>query len=124
MNAFVNPSRKRNVYDPEDPNLRRRHNNLPCPHCNSVSLIRTSEQETPTTRNLYYICLNVDCGATWKAQLAIVHMLSPSAIPNPQVDIPMAPPSVTRKTYFPPPPGYDTSTIDMFDRDGPTDQAA
>src|SRR3546814_19696216 len=67
--------------------------------------------------------MNPDCGFTWKAQMAIVYGLSPSAIPNPQVDIPMAPPSVTRKTYFPPPPGYDPSTTDLFHRDAPPDPA-
>lgn len=117
MNAPAQHSKIRNVVDPSDDNVRKRQNYMPCPHCHATSRVRTSETETPTVRNLYFQCLNVDCGFTWKAQLAVVWGLSPSAIPNPRLDIPMAPESVTRKTYFPPPPGYDPGTIDMFDND-------
>ncbi|WP_411341187.1 ogr/Delta-like zinc finger family protein [Sphingopyxis sp. J-6] len=124
MNAPVIRNRKkRNVVTGDDPNLTRRHSLIPCPHCGAPSYIRTSEMVTPTSKDLFYLCLNTDCGFTWKAQIAIVYGLSPSAIPNPQIDIPMAPDSITRKTYFPPPPGYDTRTIDMFDNE-PPDQAA
>lgn len=107
----------RNIVDADDPHVRQRQNYMPCPHCHAPSRVRTSTQDMPTMRELYFQCLNVDCGFTWKAQLAIVWGLSPSAIPNPQIDIPMAPASVTRKTYFPPPPGYDAAQIDMFDSD-------
>lgn len=109
------PQRTRNVADGDDALLRRRHNYMPCPHCHATTRVRTSEQVSPTTKDLYFQCLNIDCGFTWKAQLAIVWGLSPSAIPNPDIEIPMAPASVTRKTYFPPPPDFDPDQIDMFD---------
>lgn len=107
----------RNIIDPDDDLVRKRQNYMPCPHCNAPSRVRSSEMETRTIRNLYVQCQNVDCGFTWKAQLAIVHGLSPSAIPNPGVDITMAPASLTRKTYFPPPDGFDPRQIDIFDSD-------
>jgi len=124
VNAPAQQPRKRNIVGGDDPNLRQRHSMIPCPHCHAPSYIRTSEMVTPTSKDLFCLCMNPDCGFTWKAQMSIVYGLSPSAIPNPQLDIPMAPPSVTRKTYFPPPPGYDTATLDMFDNDEPSDQAA
>lgn len=114
MNAPASPP-KRNIVSGDDPNLRQRHSMIPCPHCHAPTLVRSSELVTPTSKDLYCLCLNPDCGATWKAQLSIVYMLSPSAMPRPGIDIPMAPASLTRKTYFPPPPGYDTATRDMFD---------
>lgn len=124
MNAPIEQPRKRNIVAGDDPNLRQRHSMIACPHCNAPSVIRTSEMVTPTSKDLFCLCQNPDCGFTWKGQISIVYGLSPSAIPNPHVEIPMAPASLTRKTYFPPPSGYDTATIDMFENAEPTDQAA
>lgn len=70
-----------------------------CPHCNSPSLIRNSDRVTPVAKDLYMNCLNSDCGHTWKAQVSIVHTLSPSAMPNPEIEIPMAPPEYQRRRY-------------------------
>jgi len=88
-----------------------------CPICHDRARIRHSIRVTPTVIDYYVQCMNVDCGATWKAQMNIVYMLSPSAIDNPEIDIPMAPENVPRKTF--PPPGTeppDPRQIPMFDQ--------
>lgn len=85
-----------------------------CPHCNSRSLIRNSKLVTPVAKDLYMNCLNTDCGHTWKAQISIVHTLSPSAMPNPEIDLPMAPPDYERRRY---PGGAREPGNDPGDRD-------
>lgn len=121
MNVPAHPPaqkpKTRNVVTGDDPNLRQRHSMIPCPHCHAPSYIRTSELVTPTTKDLFVLCMNPDCGFTWKAQMTIVYGLSPSAIPNPKVDIAPAPKDLIRKTYHPPPPGFDPDQIDLFDPD-------
>lgn len=91
-----------------------------CPHCNAPATIRTSEWVNETVKDLYLICLNTDCGHTWKAQLAAVFTLSPSAIPNPQINLPMAPSDYVRRRYPESArepgndPGHDPRQIQMF----------
>src|SRR3546814_8619418 len=80
VNAPAQQPRKRNIVAGDDPNLRQRHSMIPCPHCHAPSYIRTSEMVTPTSKDLFCLCMNPDCGFTWKAQMAIVYGLSPSAI--------------------------------------------
>jgi len=91
-----------------------------CPVCRARSVIRDSEEMTPLVRELYFICTNVDCGHTWKAQLEFVYTLSPSALPT-ELDLPQAPDDYQRKR-FPssarPPgsgPGPDPNQITIFD---------
>ncbi len=83
----------------EDEGSRRRQR---CPICNGPARIRHSQQVTPLIKDLYCQCDNVDCGLTWKAQMEIIYVLSPSMIVNAEVEIPLAPPEVRRKIY---PPG-------------------
>lgn len=89
-----------------------------CPVCNSSSRIRSSQQVTPLVKEYFCQCDNVDCGLTWKAQMSVIYALSPSAMFNPEVDIPLAPPEYRRKMY---PPGGrrsenddDTDQLPMF----------
>lgn len=88
-----------------------------CPHCNAPALIRTSEQVSRTVKHLLMICLNEDCGHTWKQETSPIYTLSPSAIPHPDVDIPMAPDDILRRRY--PEPGrkavHDPNQISVFD---------
>lgn len=90
---------------PETPEVEPRSRRLPirgglmkCPACNSKAIIRDSEGLTPLVREFYFICLNVDCGHTWKAQLEYLYQLSPSAIPH-DLDLPQAPEGYQRKRY-------------------------
>ncbi|WP_443749682.1 ogr/Delta-like zinc finger family protein [Asticcacaulis solisilvae] len=50
-----------------------------CPVCLSRSLIRASEDVSPTLRKIYYACGDVHCGHTWVAHLEFIATLSPSA---------------------------------------------
>lgn len=92
---------------------------MKCPVCRARSIIRDSEEVTVLVRDLYFICTNVDCGHTWKAQLGFVYTLSPSAIDN-DLQLPAAPDDYQRKR-FPSaarPPGCgpgDPDQITIFD---------
>ncbi|OHC96407.1 MAG: hypothetical protein A2792_00225 [Sphingomonadales bacterium RIFCSPHIGHO2_01_FULL_65_20] len=100
---------------------------MKCPACRGRSVIRDSEEVTPLVRDLYFICMNVDCGHTWKAQLGFVYSLSPSAIPH-DLDLPAAPDDYQRRRYPPAArdrghdPG-DPNQISIFDHLA-SDQAA
>jgi hypothetical protein len=64
---------------------------LDCPHCGSPTYRRSSKLVTITFREIFYVCRNVACGHTYKASLSYEYGLSPSAIPNPDLDLPMRP---------------------------------
>lgn len=81
MSAFV----------PTDDFLPERDGELRCPHCKSRGTRRTSRRIALTLSEVYYQCSNLACGHTWKASLIYDHGLSPSAIPDPKVDLPMRP---------------------------------
>lgn len=51
-----------------------------CPVCSANAIARTSEEQSPTVRKLWYRCTNVECGMSWTAQLAIDRVINPSAI--------------------------------------------
>lgn len=65
----------------------RSHRN-PCPHCGSSFRIRTSEQENALLRRLWGQCSNVNCGFTAQGFLSWDAELSPSATPNPNINLP------------------------------------
>jgi hypothetical protein len=49
----------------------------------------TSRQLSTLVREIYFDCMNVDCGHRCVAQLGIVRTLVPSLIPNAQVSLPI-----------------------------------
>ena len=63
---------------------------MACPHCEAQSEIRTGKVLTPTMRETLYQCVNVECGHTFVAVTEIVRTLSPSATPNPAVNLPLS----------------------------------
>lgn len=63
---------------------------LPCPHCKWPSVIRTSEQMSVLTRQYVFCCANAECGHTFVATLEISRTLSPSATPDPSVNLPLS----------------------------------
>lgn len=65
--------------------------NLRCPHCGVPGRRWSSREIDVTLREIYFACANVACGHTWKASLVYDHGLSPSAIPNPAVNLPLKP---------------------------------
>lgn len=62
-----------------------------CPHCDSRSTIRSSLTYSSTYRTATYQCINIECGFTWLCALHVLHEMSPSAMPNPSVNIPKRP---------------------------------
>ena len=63
---------------------------MACPHCEFDSVIRTSWVMTKLMRETTYQCTNPECGHTFIALTEIVRTLSPSATPDPQVNIPLS----------------------------------
>lgn len=61
-----------------------------CAHCGCVAYTRSSRQLSPLTQEEYFQCSNVACGHTFTAIREHRETLSPSAIPNPQVRLPLA----------------------------------
>lgn len=60
---------------------------IKCPHCKSTSRIRTSRDLSDLTREVTCQCDNVHCGHTFVALIEAVRTLSPSAMPDPMIDI-------------------------------------
>jgi Ogr/Delta-like zinc finger len=63
---------------------------LRCPHCGEFGTIRSSEQMTECVSNQYVQCGNLECGHTWRATTTAEVTLSPSAIPNSRVNLPLS----------------------------------
>ncbi|NQZ32549.1 MAG: ogr/Delta-like zinc finger family protein [Oceanospirillaceae bacterium] len=61
-----------------------------CPDCGHAVRVRNSTGLSALVRACYLQCLNLGCGATFKATTEITHRLSPPAIPNPAIHLPMA----------------------------------
>lgn len=68
----------------------REYQRMPCPDCGNPCLIRTSRQMSQLTREYYYACINPECGGTYGATMEINRRISPSATPNPKVDLPVS----------------------------------
>ncbi|MBB3877924.1 ogr/Delta-like zinc finger family protein [Sphingomonas pseudosanguinis] len=62
---------------------------IACPHCGARSIARGSVEIDILTRELRFMCDNVDCGHTFVAQLAIYRTVRPSMTPNPSVILPL-----------------------------------
>ncbi|SFE09629.1 ogr/Delta-like zinc finger family protein [Paracidovorax konjaci] len=63
---------------------------MACPHCDAQAEIRTSRVVSKTMRELIYACTNVECGHTFVAATEVLRTLSPSATPDPAVNIPLS----------------------------------
>lgn len=61
-----------------------------CPHCKSKTQLRTSKEINVLMRELIYMCLEPECGHTFVAYLEAARTLSPSAMPDPWVYLPMS----------------------------------
>lgn len=63
---------------------------LQCPHCKQAVRVRNSVPLHPLLRATYLQCTNLNCGATFRGQMELTHTLSPSACPDPSVNLPLA----------------------------------
>ncbi len=61
-----------------------------CPDCGHAIRVRNSEGLSELVRACYLQCTNVGCGATYRATYEITHRLSPPAVANPSISLPMA----------------------------------
>lgn len=64
--------------------------NLRCPHCKVWAHVRSSVQITPLLREKYLVCTNAACGHAFAAATEINRTLSPSAIPDPSIQLPFS----------------------------------
>lgn len=60
---------------------------MPCPHCSATAYVRSSRLMSPISKEMYYQCSNLECGHTFVGVTEVVRTLSPSACPNPSVQI-------------------------------------
>ena len=58
-----------------------------CPHCGTQSVVRTSQIMSRTLAFLYVQCRNIECGHSWRVDAEARMTLSPSALPNPNVEM-------------------------------------
>ncbi|WP_218240463.1 ogr/Delta-like zinc finger family protein [Comamonas fluminis] len=70
--------------------LPRERTRLECPHCEHPCVIRTSRRMSKLTREYAYCCTNYECGHTFVASMEIQRTVSPSATPDPSVDLPLS----------------------------------
>lgn len=63
---------------------------MACPHCAHPARARTSTQLSPLFREVTYTCLNVKCGHVFVCGLEAIRTLSPSAIPDPEINLPLS----------------------------------
>lgn len=70
--------------------LRYEGTRFPCPHCKASSEIRTSRMVSATMRESIYQCTNVECGHTFIVDAEASRTLSPSATPDPTVNMPLS----------------------------------
>ncbi|HZH44279.1 MAG TPA: ogr/Delta-like zinc finger family protein [Lysobacter sp.] len=61
-----------------------------CPHCKHPARARTSTAMSPLYREVTYTCLNVHCGHVFVCGLEAIRTLSPSAIPDPEINLPLS----------------------------------
>lgn len=61
-----------------------------CPHCKGPCRIRSSAQITPAYREVLCQCENPLCGHVWIDGIGPVRTLSPSAVPDPDIKIPLS----------------------------------
>ncbi len=61
-----------------------------CPHCKAWANARSTEQMSATAKRGWYACTNVECGHTFTVWITAAETLSPSAMPDPTVMLPMS----------------------------------
>ncbi|MEZ5688716.1 MAG: ogr/Delta-like zinc finger family protein [Caenibius sp.] len=105
-----------------------RRGTISCPVCNAHARICGNEQASPFVKILWCQCTNVDCGMTWRMDLSLVHIVSPSAITH-DLDLPPPPNGFRHHTYPAGPPSQwpdpnQTTIFDICDDDDPSGSQA
>lgn len=68
-----------------------------CPDCGTRLRVRNSIGMNELLREVYMECMNISCGATFSGHLEITHRLSPPAIANPRISLPVADSAIRRR---------------------------
>lgn len=55
-----------------------------------MAFVRNSVELSPLLKELYFVCRNLQCGHIFVARLEACRTVSPSAIPNPEIDLPFS----------------------------------
>ena len=63
---------------------------MSCPHCKCAARARTSTALSPMFREVTYQCVNHLCGHVFVCGLEAIRTLSPSAIPDPEIKLPLS----------------------------------
>ena len=63
---------------------------LPCPHCSYTVRAVKSRMMSAMFKEITYMCQNPDCGHVFVAGLEVLRTLSLSAMPKPDIRIPMS----------------------------------
>lgn len=61
-----------------------------CPDCGGPLRVRNSVGQHPLFRNVFFQCMDINCGGGYGANMEITRIMSPSAKPNPNIKLPMA----------------------------------
>lgn len=61
-----------------------------CPHCNALCTTRKTQQISNMYREITFVCNNSECGHVFIACVSPVRTLSPSAMPDPSVNLPLS----------------------------------
>jgi len=61
-----------------------------CPHCKSLCTTRDTRQLSDLYREVTFVCKNSDCGHVFVTSVEPVRTLSPSAMPDPNVNLPLS----------------------------------
>lgn len=62
-----------------------------CPHCQTRADARTSRELSLTLREVRFACKNTECGHTYVVNMEFARTLSPSAMPNLSLNLPISP---------------------------------
>lgn len=68
-----------------------------CPDCGTALRVRNSIGMHELIREVYLECTNIACGATFRGNLEITHRLSPPALANPRIVLPLADSAMRRR---------------------------
>lgn len=70
---------------------RKTFHGMACPHCGHRAAARSGHTLTPLYRERTYQCTNHECGHVYIVAMEVLRTVSPSAMPNPNVHIPLSP---------------------------------
>jgi hypothetical protein len=62
-----------------------------CPHCQTRATARSSRDMSLTLREVRFHCENEDCLHIYIVNMEFARTLSPSHVPNPELNLPISP---------------------------------